>query len=268
MYFISDYIKKKNNNGEKALSIFLTSGFPSKNNFTQLALEILDAGADMLEIGFPFSDPLADGPTIQHSSQVALENGINLKTTFNYVKEIRAKTDKPIILMGYANPVLSYGVDNFAKDAKSVGVNGVIIPDVPIDEYYNFFNGSFDGLEKILLVTPTTSEERIKKIDELSEGFVYYVSMTGTTGKQVSHSKEIIEPLKKASSLIKKNKMLIGFGISSSDDVKTFSPYCSGVIVGSAVIKSLMEDDKNNSYTLNLVSELKKALTIKAPLSV
>ena len=257
MHSISDYIKKKNDSGEKILSVFLTSGFPNKNNFTRLALDILDAGADMLEIGFPFSDPLADGPTIQHSSQIALENGINLKTTFNYVKEIHAKTEKPIILMGYANPVLNYGIDNFANDAKSVGVNGVIIPDVPIDEYYNFFNGSFDGIEKILLTTPTTPEERIKKIDDLSEGFVYYVSMTGTTGKQVTHSDLILEPLKKASSIIKKNKMLVGFGISSPDDVKTFAPFCSGIIVGSAVIKSLMND--NYDDTIEKIRTLKKA---------
>ncbi len=255
---ISDYISQKNKNGEKVLSIFLTSGFPDKNKFSELAIEILESGADMLEIGFPFSDPLADGPTIQYSSQKALENGINIKNTFDYIKEIRKKSDKPIILMGYANPVLSYGLKNFADEAKTIGVNGVIVPDVPIDEYNNFYNGAFDGLEKILLTTPTTSDERIKKIDELSEGFVYYVSMTGTTGKQVKHNDEIMNPLKKSSSLIKKNKMLIGFGISNQDDVKTFSPYCSGVIVGSAVIKSLMNQEKK--ATLQLIKNLKEAL--------
>ena len=258
MVRISEYISKKNNNGEKVLSIFLTSGFPEKDNFPELALEILNAGADMLEIGFPFSDPLADGPTIQNSSQKALDNGINIKSTINYVKKIREKSDKPLILMGYANPVLSYGLVNFSNDAKSSGVNGLIIPDVPVNEYHNFFDGAFNGIEKILLTTPTTSEERIKKIDELSEGFVYYVSMTGTTGKQVKHSDEILNPLKKTYSLIKKNKMLIGFGISNPEDVKTFAPYCSGVIVGSAVIKSLMNDDMRS--TLKLVSDLKEAL--------
>ena len=256
---ISEYISKKNNHGEKVLSVFLTSGFPDKYNFAELAVDVLNAGADMLEIGFPFSDPLADGPTIQNSSQKALENGINIKSTLNYVKEIRGKSDKSLILMGYANPVLSFGLENFANEAKSAGVNGLIIPDVPANEYHNFFDGAFNGIEKILLTTPTTSEERIKKIDELSEGFVYYVSMTGTTGKQVKHSDEILNPLKKTYSLITKNKMLVGFGISNPDDVKTFAPYCSGVIVGSAVIKSLMNDDKKS--TLNLVSDLKKALT-------
>ena len=120
MSFTSDYIKNKNEKGEKILSVFLTSGFPDKNNFVKLALDILNAGADMLEIGFPFSDPLADGPIIQESSQEAIKNGINLATTFKYVKEIRKETDKPIILMGYANPVLSYGIDKFADDIKSL----------------------------------------------------------------------------------------------------------------------------------------------------
>ena len=224
MNTISNYISEKNKNNEKVLSVFLTSGFPDKNNFSELAVEVLNAGADMLEIGFPFSDPLADGPTIQHSSQISLEAGINIEKTFEYVKEIRKKSDKPIILMGYANPVLSYGIEKFANDSKSVGVNGVIIPDIPIDEYENFFNNSFDGLEVVLLVTPTTPAERIKKIDEMSQGFVYYVSMTGTTGKQVKHDESILTPLKNASNLITKNKMLVGFGISNADDVKTFSP--------------------------------------------
>jgi tryptophan synthase alpha chain len=264
MSFISDYIKNKNDKGEKILSVFLTSGFPDKDNFTRLALEVLNAGADMLEIGFPFSDPLADGPIIQYSSQVSLENGINLNSTFKYVEAIRAQTDKPIILMGYANPVLNYKIDNFSLDAVSAGANGVIIPDVPVDEYENFFINSFNDLEKILLITPTTSEERIKKIDNLSEGFVYYVSMTGTTGKQVAHSKEIIEPLRKASSLVKKNKMLIGFGISTPDDVKTFSPYCAGVIVGSAIIKSLIEEKGDYRKTIEKVRDLKEALLTPA----
>ncbi len=193
---ISDYISNKNEKGEKVLSIFLTSGFPDKNSFSDLAVDVLNSGADMLEIGFPFSDPLADGPTIQYSSQKALENGINIKTTFDYVKDIRNLSDKPVILMGYANPILAYGIQRFAEEAKSAGVNGIIIPDIPLDEYDNFFDGAFDGLEKILLTTPTTTEDRIKKIDERSEGFVYYVSMTGTTGKHISNNEEIMNPLK------------------------------------------------------------------------
>jgi tryptophan synthase alpha chain len=257
--FISDYIENKNLNGEKILSVFLTAGFPDKKYFVNIALDLLDAGADMLEIGFPFSDPLADGPTIQQSSQLALEDGINLIETFKYVQKIREKSDKPIILMGYANPVLSYGKKEFITSCLNAGVNGVIIPDVPIDEYENFYGNSFAQLDVVLLATPTTPEVRLKQIDKLSRGFLYYVSMTGTTGKQINHTEEILSPIKTASLNITNNKMLIGFGISTPDDVITFSPYSSGVIVGSAVIKSLMNDDKDYSRTKNLVKALKAA---------
>ncbi|OGU77104.1 MAG: tryptophan synthase subunit alpha [Ignavibacteria bacterium RBG_16_34_14] len=257
---VSNYIKKKNEAGEKVLSVFLTSGFPNKNNFVKLALNILDAGADILEIGFPFSDPLADGPIIQASSQEALKNGINLQITFKYVKEIRKNTNKPIILMGYANPVLSYGIDRFADDIKSSGANGVIIPDVPIDEFDNFFNSSFDGIDKILLITPTTNEERVKEIDGKSSGFVYCVSISGTTGlHNIDKNLELIQRNQK---LVTKNKMLVGFGISNEDDIKKYIPYCDGVIVGSAVIKSLMNENKNYIQTLDLVKSLKTATNI------
>jgi tryptophan synthase alpha chain len=260
MSFINEYITLKNNSSEKVLSVFLTSGFPNKGSFIELALKVLDAGADMLEIGFPFSDPLADGPIIQHSSQVALENGVNLKTTFNFIKEIRKHTNKPLIMMGYANPVLSYGIKKFSDDAKVSGVNGVIIPDIPIEEYDNFFNGSFDGLDKILLITPTTSVERISLIDNKSSGFVYCVSVSGTTGIRNINKSESIDFIKKTRSVVKKNKTLVGFGISNKEDAKAYAPYCDGVIVGSAVIKSLMKDGKDFQQTLKLVSEIKKSL--------
>jgi tryptophan synthase alpha chain len=255
--FISSYINKKNDSGEKVLSVFLTSGFPDKNNFVKLALDVLDARADMLEIGFPFSDPLADGPIIQLSSQEALNNGINLSNTFKYVKEIRKNTDKPIILMGYANPVLSYGITKFADEIKNSGANGIIIPDVPIDEYDNFFNTSFKEIDNILLITPTTNEERVKEIDKKSSGFVYCVSVSGTTG--MHNQDKSIEFIKRNQKLITKNKMLVGFGISNEVDVKRYIPYCDGVIIGSAVIKSLMNDDENYNQTLNLIKRLKDA---------
>jgi len=258
--FISDYILEKNQKNEKVLSIFLTSGFPHKETFVQQAVDVLNAGADILEIGFPFSDPLADGPTIQNSSFAALRQGINIEATFSFVEEIRKKSGKPIVLMGYANPVLKYGAKKFASDASRCGVNGVIIPDVPIDEYENFFGNSFTELDVILLVTPTTSEERIKKIDELSRGFLYYVSMTGTTGKKIKDKTEIRNQLEKISGLIKKNPVLIGFGISTPEDVKMLSPFCSGVIVGSAVIKTLMNSNGDYKNSIALVKRLKEAL--------
>jgi tryptophan synthase alpha chain len=261
--YISDYIQDKSRKNEKVLSVFLTSGFPHKEKFIQLALDVFNAGADILEVGFPFSDPLADGPTIQHSSFAALQDGINLQATLSFVQEIRKSSSKPVILMGYANPVLKYGVERFAADALNSGVNGVIIPDVPIDEYENFFGGYFGSLDVILLATPTTPDERIRKLDALSSGFLYYVSMTGTTGKRIRDTEGIKEQLKRVSRLINKNPLLIGFGISSPEDVKMFSPYCSGVIVGSAVIKSLMNSNGNYEGTIALVKELKEALACR-----
>jgi tryptophan synthase alpha chain len=258
--FISNYIREKNQKNEKVLSIFLTSGFPHTENFVQLAVDVLNEGADILEIGFPFSDPLADGPTIQSSSFAALQQGITIEKTFSFVEEIRKKSDKPVILMGYANPVLKYGIEKFSSDAAESGVNGVIIPDVPIDEYENFFNHSFNELDVILLAAPTTPEDRIKKIDELSQGFLYYISMTGTTGKKIQDKTEIQNQLKKISRIVRKNPILVGFGIASPEDVKMLSPYCSGVIVGSAVIKTLMNGNDNYQSSIEFVKQLKEAL--------
>jgi len=257
---IAKYIEEKNTNGEKILSVFLTSGFPQKDNFVELALNILDAGADMLEIGFPFSDPIADGPVIQHSSQTALSNGIDLLKTLNYVKEIKEHTDKPIILMGYANPLMSFGLDKFANDSKRIGVDGLIVPDIPLDEYDNFFTSKFDGTDIILLITPTTPTERIKMIDEISSGFVYCVSVIGITGVRKTAIADNLLFMKNAYEQCTNNKVLVGFGISSVEDVKYYKPHCDGVIVGSAVIKSLMNDNIKYQKTLKLIRNLKSGL--------
>jgi len=264
---IHDYILSKNNNGEKVLSVFLTSGYPAKESFAQLAVNVLKAGADMLEIGFPFSDPLADGPIIQASSLAALENKINLEETLKYVREIKAiassdpeTNSKPVILMGYANPVLNYGLDKFAKEAKSSGVDGIIIPDVPVEEYDNFYTAEFMGIDVILLVTPTTSNERIKQIDKKSQGFVYCVSVSGTTGNFDRKSTDNLAFVKKCYENILVNKMLVGFGISKPEDARQYAEYCDGVIVGSAVIKSLGNDSTDYKNTLELVKSLKAPL--------
>jgi tryptophan synthase alpha chain len=257
---ISAYIEDKNLRGEKILSVFLTSGFPEKDNFVELALNVLDAGADMLEIGFPFSDPIADGPIIQQSSQTALHNGIDLLNTLNYVKEIKNHTDKPIIIMGYANPLLNYGMEKFADDSKGIGVDGLIVPDIPLDEYDNFFTSKFDRTDIILLITPTTPTARIKMIDEKSSGFVYCVSVAGITGTWKTATKDNLLFIKNAYEQCRKNKVLVGFGISSVEDVKYYKPHCDGVIVGSAVIRSLMNDNSEYQNTLELVRNLKSGL--------
>jgi tryptophan synthase alpha chain len=255
---ISEYIQSINNSERKVLSVFLTAGFPSKEKFLNYAETILNNGADMLEVGIPFSDPLADGSVIQASSQIALEQGINLDDVFELCDKLKTRTDKPIILMGYANPILKYGTNKFCANAINSGVSGLIIPDVPLEEYDSFYTTEFSSLQKIMLTTPTSSNERIKKIDELSEGFVYCVSVTGTTGTRNNFDETTFKNLERTYSLIKKNKMLIGFGISNAESVKSFIPYCDGVIVGSAVIKLILEK-KEMSELNSLISSLSEA---------
>ncbi len=254
MSYIKDYINGVNTNGRKVLSVFLTAGFPKLEGFTDLAKSVLDAGADMLEIGIPFSDPLADGPIIQHSSQSALSNGVNMKMVFSFADEIAKYSAKPVVLMGYANPVLNYGLNNFFTDSVNTGISGIIIPDIPLEEYDEFYKNKPDSLDAILLAAPTSGKKRIKLIDKKSCGFVYCVSMTGTTGGENNSSS--IEKLKEIRSAVTKNKMLIGFGISKPEDIENYAPYCDGVIVGSAVIKSIR--NKNIPDTLNLIKGFSK----------
>jgi tryptophan synthase alpha chain len=257
MSVIRDAVSSINERGEKALSVFLTAGYPGKEGFVSLALDALAAGADMLEIGIPFSDPLADGSVIQGSSQVALQNGVTLTDVFRYTEEIRKQTDKPLILMGYANPAYHYGRDAFFKQAVESGANGLIIPDVPLEEYEPFFSCCPDALDTILLTTPASRAERISAIDEKSRGFVYCVSVLGTTGERKDFSEETLASLSATRTLVKKNKMLVGFGIANAANIEQVKPHGDGVIVGSAVIRSLQEHGRE--ATLSLISSLKRA---------
>ncbi len=259
MSYISEYITKLNSQKRKALSVYLTAGFPEPDNFIELALSVLENGADMLELGIPFSDPLADGPVIQHSSFKAVKKGITIQKTIQYAAQIREHTDKPLIFMGYTNPILSMGTKNFTDASKESGVNGIILPDVPFEEYEDFVTEDFNGLDVILLTTPTSGVDRIRKIDERSSGFVYCVSVVGTTGMRKSFNEFSLDRIKMTYENVKKNKMLIGFGISKGEDVKRFSDICDGVIVRSAVVNALNEDHNNKSRftkTLSLIKEL------------
>ena len=260
MNVIAKHIQSVNEKNRKVLSVFLTAGFPDPRSFVELSLKILDAGADFLEIGIPFSDPIADGPVIQASSMQALENGVQLAGVLDFIQEIRKETDKPLILMGYANPILHFGLDKFLEEACEAGVNGIIIPDIPLEEYDDFWGDKQTALARIMLTTPTSSAERIQKIDTVSRGFVYCVSVTGTTGMQKGFGKAVINNLERTYKLITKNKMLIGFGISTPENIRHFSPYCDGVIVGSAVIKHLLaETDKYYHDTCRFVRSLSAA---------
>jgi tryptophan synthase alpha chain len=259
---IREKIEECNNQNSKSLTAFITSGYPNPKSFIDLIVNVSEAGADIIEIGLPFGDSLADGPVIQSSYIKSLEYGINLDRTLKYIAEIKNEIDTPIILMSSSNPVLNFGIDNFCSSAKASGIDGVIIPDVPLEEYDEFFTNDFNGLDTILLTTPTSTENRIKEIDKRSSGFVYCVSVVGTTGVRNKFDDYVLSNLERTYQTVSLNKMQIGFGISSPENIKQFSNYCDGFIVGSAIIKSLEKDDSDYSNTLNLIRELKAACNI------
>jgi tryptophan synthase alpha chain len=226
---------------DNLLSIYFTAGYPALDTTVDIAEALEKAGVDFLEIGFPYSDPVADGPTIQHSSQVALENGMNLNRLFDELKAIRTRVNIPILLMGYVNPMVQYGVDRFCKKAAEVGVDGVIVPDLPMYEYENLYSKSFkdNNLSNIFLVTPQTSEERIRKIDGLSDSFIYLLSSSSITGKNLEVSNSIEDYYKRVKSMQLKNPAIIGFGISNTETFNKACEYARGAIVGSAFVNFL-----------------------------
>jgi len=233
------------------LSVFYTAGFPKLSDTVSIAKSLENAGADIIEIGIPFSDPVADGPVIQSSNKVALDNGMNLKLLLEQVREARKEVELPIILMGYINPVLQYGMDKFCKDAAAAGVDGVILPDLPLFEYETEYKSLFEknGLKNIFLISPTTSEERIRKIDDASDSFIYAVSASSTTGAKNGFSLEQEDYFKRLQKLKLKNPFLIGFGISSNETFKKASEYSFGAIVGSAFV-TLLKNSKDISLDI------------------
>lgn len=228
--------KKKN-----ILSVFYTAGYPTLNNTAAIATYLEAANVDMIEIGIPFSDPIADGLTIQESNKVALDQGMNVGLLLQQVTELRGVIKMPIILMGYFNPVMQYGVERFFRDAAKAGVDGFILPDLPIDEFEKEYKAITNSLNLSVsfLLSPTTSEARIKKIDSLSSGFIYAVSSSSTTGAKSEFSEEQVAYFKKLKAMKLTHPFLIGFGISNK---KTFSQACeygAGAIVGSSFITAL-----------------------------
>lgn len=226
----------------KIMSLFITAGYPDLDSTVDLILGMDKNGADMIELGMPFSDPLADGPTIQYSSNKAIENGITMERIFEMVRKVKEQSEIPIILMGYVNPVLRFGVEKFCEQASASGVDGLIIPDLPVEE-----SGVIDteaaehGLPVIYLVAPNTTDERMKIIDQKSNGFVYCVSVTGVTGardgEEVSRSvNRFIERVKKN---ITRCPKMVGFGIKSFEDAQLIAKDMDGFIVGSALIESI-----------------------------
>ncbi|MFK7845856.1 MAG: tryptophan synthase subunit alpha [Rhodothermales bacterium] len=223
---------------EKAMGIFVTNGFPTREATLPILEAIDDAGADFIELGMPFSDPLAEGLPIQQSSEVALKNGTTMKDAFSVVKAFRKNRDTPLLLMGYLNPVFRYGVSNFCRDAHSSGVDGLILPDLPPEESEIIQEAAeAHNLDLVFLIAPNTPDERITKTDELASAFVYAVSMTGLTGTAINGMDEVSGYLKRAKSLVQHNPLMVGFGIKSFEDATRLSQQTDGFIVGSAVIK-------------------------------
>lgn len=235
----------KNDTSTQLLSIYYTAGYPNLDSTIPIAEKLEQAGVDFLEIGFPYSDPVADGPVIQHSSEVALKNGMTLKLLFQQLQELRSRVSIPVFLMGYFNTVLQYGVENFCRSCKEVGVSGVIIPDLPIYEYEDHYMEIFKryGISNIFLVTPQTSDERIRKIDNLSDSFIYLLSSNATTGKNLEVGEQASQYFQRLKDMNLKNPLVIGFGISDQKTFHKATTYAKGAIIGSAFVKIL--SDKN-----------------------
>jgi tryptophan synthase alpha chain len=223
------------------LSVYFTAGYPNLEDTVPVIQELVKNGVDLIEIGMPFSDPVADGPVIQHSSLVALQNGMSIRKLFDQLKDIRQTVEIPLILMGYINPVLQYGVEAFCKKCHEIGINGLIIPDLPMNVYLDEFKSIFEAnnLHNIFLITPQTSADRLKVIDEASSGFIYMVSSNATTGAKTSVSEFQKEYFERVNSFGLKNPRLIGFGISNAETFENASQYAQGAIIGSAFVKAL-----------------------------
>lgn len=241
------------------LSAYYTAGFPKLQDTVQIAEYLEKSGADMIEIGMPFSDPLADGPTIQQSSMQALQNGMSLRLLFEQLQHIRQHVRIPLILMGYMNPVLQYGIEKFCQHCQQVGVDALILPDLPMQEYLHEYKELFEsyGLYNIFLITPQTSEDRIRLIDENSHGFIYMVSSASITGAKSGITSEQTAYFERIRNMQLKNPTLIGFGISNQETFSKACTYASGAIIGSAFIKVLAQSEDLEKDILQYITSVK-----------
>ncbi len=254
---IKELFEKKK---KELVSIYFTAGFPTVDSTMQILSALQENGTDIVELGMPFSDPLADGPVIQHSSEVAIKNGMNLDLLFEQTKEMRKSISIPIVLMGYLNPLLQYGLDKFLKRAAENGFDALIIPDLPIREYEMQYKPLFEkhGLQNIFLVTPQTNEERVRHIDKISNAFIYLVSSASTTGAKDKFATEQENYFKRIASYKLNNPLLTGFGISNRQTFEQACKYTNGAIIGSAFIKALEKDNNIKSVVSNFIHSIVK----------
>ncbi len=256
---IAKLFSKKNKN---ILSIYFTAGFPQLQDTEKVLHALQNHGANMIEIGMPYSDPLADGPVIQKSSMKALENGMTIKILFEQLNDFKnnsllKESDVPLILMGYLNPVMQYGFEKFCADAKKAGIDGIILPDLPIEEYENEYQRFFheNNLRFIFLITPETSEERIRKIDAISNGFIYAVSSSSITGRDTDMSAQE-NYFQRVKNMNLNNKVLIGFGIRDYGTFTEACKYAAGAIIGTAYIKAIEGPDNIEESTQRFLNSI------------
>ncbi|WP_406684391.1 tryptophan synthase subunit alpha [Seonamhaeicola sp. MEBiC1930] len=250
-------INQKLQEDQKILSIYFTAGYPDLDDTVKIIQDLEKSGVDLIEIGLPFSDPLADGPTIQDSSTKALKNGMTTEILFNQLKDIRKSVSIPLIIMGYFNPVLQYGVEDFCKKCQEIGIDGLIIPDLPVDVYHEEYQNIFEkyGLINVFLITPQTSDERIHFIDSVSNGFIYMVSSASTTGAKSGFGNEQTEYFERINKLDLNNPQIVGFGISNNETFTAATTYAKGAIIGSAFVKYVTNEGTENidSFVKNII---------------
>ena len=253
---MSKSISELFNTDKKLVSIYFTAGFPQLHDTVGIIENLEKSGVDLIEIGLPFSDPLADGPTIQESSTKALRNGMTTELLFEQLSDIRQRVNIPLIIMGYFNPVMQYGVEAFCQKCEDIGIDALILPDLPLREYQLHYKEIFNrhGLDLIYLITPQTPEERIRAIDEMSNSFIYMVSSSSTTGAKAGFSEENQGYFKRIADMKLKNPTLVGFGISDKNSFDQATAHSQGAIIGSAFIKHIETQGINqiSSFVQNL----------------